>query len=46
LNSKTIGEEMKFKLKHGDIYIMNEKAVGSDGKKRKIPILRHAAKKD
>ena len=30
-------------LNHGDIYIMSDKAVGYDWKKRKIPTLRHAA---
>ena len=30
-------------LNHGDIYIMSEKSVGNDWKRRKIPTLRHAA---
>jgi alkylated DNA repair dioxygenase AlkB len=30
-------------LEHGDIYIMGEKAVGNDWKKKKILTLRHAA---
>ena len=30
-------------LEHGDIYIMSEKAVGNDWKKKKILTLRHAA---
>lgn len=30
-------------LKHGDIYMMSEKAVGSDWKKKNILTLRHAA---
>jgi|SRR5579872_1583069 len=42
-NSKPIGERIKLSINHGDIYIMSEKAVGYDWKKRKIPTLRHAA---
>ena len=30
-------------LEHGDIYVMSEKAVGNDWKKKKILTLRHAA---
>ena len=41
--SKPIGDRLKLSLNHGDIYIMSEKAVGHDWKKRKIPTLRHAA---
>ncbi|VVU95703.1 hypothetical protein CPAV1605_1458 [seawater metagenome] len=40
---KPIGERVKFKLNHGDIYIMSEKAVGTDWKKSSIVTLRHAA---
>jgi len=42
-NSKPIGTRIKLILNHGDMYIMSEKAVGFDWKKRKIPTLRHAA---
>lgn len=42
-NSKPIGKRIKLILNHGDMYIMSEKAVGFDWKKRKIPTLRHAA---
>lgn len=42
-NSKPIGSRVKLILNHGDMYIMSEKAVGFDWKKRKIPTLRHAA---
>ena len=42
-NSKPLGERIKIKLHHGDLYIMNEKATGFDWKKKKIPTLRHAA---
>jgi len=37
------GEIMSLDLNGGDIYIMSEKAVGSDWKKKKIYTLRHAA---
>lgn len=43
LDGKRIGPRIDFDLNHGDIYIMDEKACGNDGRKRKIPILRHAA---
>jgi len=33
----------KINFNHGDIYIMSDKAVGNDWKKRKIHTLRHAA---
>lgn len=41
-NGKPIGERCVVKLNHGDIYIMSDKAVGYDWKKRIIPTLRHA----
>lgn len=41
-----IGDRIKLSLNHGDLYIMSEKAVGFDWKKRKIPTLRHAAGAD
>lgn len=40
---KPIGERTSFTLKHGDIYIMTEKAVGTDWKSSSFPTLRHAA---
>ncbi len=43
LNNQPIGTKYTLNLNHGDIYIMSEKATGNDGKRRKIPILRHAA---
>ena len=46
LNGEAIGDRYKFDLKNGDIYIMSEKAVGNDWKKRKILTLRHAAGAD
>ena len=42
-NSTAIGETCKLLLNDGDIYIMSEKAVGQDWKKKKIITLRHAA---
>jgi len=30
-------------LRGGDIYIMSEKAVGTDWKKKNVPTLRHSA---
>jgi hypothetical protein len=41
--SKSIGPFINFNLEHGDIYIMSEKAVGTDWKSSNIPTLRHAA---
>ena len=43
LNSKPIGENKKFIINSGDIYVMSEKAVGTDWKRKKFPTLRHAA---
>ncbi len=40
---KNIGDRVEVNLNEGDFYIMSEKAVGTDWKKRKIPTLRHAA---
>ena len=42
LNSQPMGERMTIDLQPGDMYVMSEKAVAPDGKKKKIPILRHA----
>jgi|SRR5579872_196455 len=41
--SKPVGRGIRFELRHGDIYIMSEKAVGSDWKNRNMLTLRHAA---
>lgn len=43
LKSNPIGERIKLKLNHGDIYIMSEKATGNDWKKKLKPTLRHGA---
>ncbi|MFS8158895.1 MAG: hypothetical protein ACMG6E_01535, partial [Candidatus Roizmanbacteria bacterium] len=42
-NFKPIGTKFEVMLAHGDVYVMSAKAVGNDGRKQKIPILRHAA---
>lgn len=41
--SKPVGERVEFILESGDMYMMSEKAVGTDWRKRKVPTLRHAA---
>jgi len=41
-NSKPVGERIEVPLNGGDIYLMSEKAVGTDWRKRKIMTLRHA----
>lgn len=43
LNNEKVGEKMIFKIKNGDIYIMSDKAVGYDWKRKTILTLRHAA---
>ena len=43
VNGEAQGEIMSLDLAGGDIYIMSEKAVGSDWKKKKTYTLRHAA---
>jgi len=45
-HSRPVGPEFRIELNAGDVYIMSEKAVGSDFKKRSILALRHAAGKD
>lgn len=45
-NSRAMGRKLELMLNDGDIYIMSEKAVGTDWKKKKIPTLRHAAGAD
>lgn len=44
--SKAIGKKLEILLNHGDMYIMSEKAVGTDWMKKIIPTLRHAAGAD
>ena len=43
LDSSPIGNYIDIKPDAGDIYIMSEKAVGTDWKLRKTATLRHAA---
>ena len=45
-HGRPIGYEGRIELNQGDVYIMSEKAVGSDFKRRSILTLRHAAGKD
>lgn len=42
IENKSIGKRIIIPLNGGDIYIMSEKAVGTDWKKKKILTLRHA----
>jgi alkylated DNA repair dioxygenase AlkB len=42
-NSQAIGQRIDLILNHGDIYVMSEKAVGTDWKKKNLYTLRHAA---
>jgi hypothetical protein len=44
--SEPVGERITIPLDPGDIYVMQEKAVGTDGRKRTIPILRHSTGAD
>lgn len=43
VNSEPIGQKIELILNHGDMYVMSEKAVGTDWKKKSILTLRHAA---
>lgn len=40
---RCVSDIFEFRLNHGDMYFMSEKAVGGDWKKSSIPTLRHAA---
>jgi hypothetical protein len=42
-NSEKISDVYTIELRHGDMYIMSEKAVGTDWHTRKTPTLRHSA---
>ena len=42
-NHKPIGKMLKLNLNHGDMYIMSEKAVGTDWSRSSTFTLRHAA---
>lgn len=39
----SVGPKIDFRLRHGDLYIMSNKAVGTDWKKKTILTLRHGA---
>lgn len=41
--SVAVGQRVELMLNHGDVYIMSEKAAGTDWMKKVIPTLRHAA---
>lgn len=41
--SEPVGKRFVFELEHGDMYVMSEKAVGRDWKKRSQYTLRHGA---
>jgi hypothetical protein len=41
LKSKAVGESLAVPLSPGDVYVMSEKAVGTDWKKRNVLTLRH-----
>ena len=43
IRSEPTGERVEVILNEGDFYVMSEKAVGNDWKKKIIPTLRHAA---
>ncbi|QKF94842.1 2OG-Fe(II) oxygenase [Fadolivirus algeromassiliense] len=40
---KPVGDRIKLNFRHGDVYVMSEKATGNDWKLKNIPTLRHAA---
>lgn len=42
-NSKPLGKTLELLLNDGDIYVMSEKAVGWDWKRKKVLTLRHSA---
>lgn len=41
--SVAVGKALRITLHHGDLYVLSEKAVGTDWKMKVIPTLRHAA---
>lgn len=41
-----VGERVNIVVEHGDMYVMSQKAVGYDWKRKTIPTLRHAAGSD
>jgi hypothetical protein len=43
LKGEPRGRRLEIMLGHGDLYVMSEKTVGTDWKKKLVPTLRHAA---
>lgn len=43
LAGQPIGTNVKIDLQHGDLYVMSSKAVGTDCRRRRIPVVKHAA---
>lgn len=43
IGGSPVGEVAEFTLNHGDLYVMSEKAVGTDWKRKNVYTLRHAA---
>lgn len=43
---QSIGPLIQIEMTHGDLYVMSEKAVGTDWKKKNIPTLRHSTGAD
>lgn len=44
-HNEKIGDEIKIKLNHGDVYVMSQKAVGTDWRCSSIKTIRHACGK-
>ena len=42
-SSRPVGSRVELMLCHGDMYVMSEKAVGADWRRKKVLTLRHAA---
>lgn len=40
---KPVGQRIPLVINHGDLYVMSDKAVGTDWKQKSVPTLRHAA---
>jgi len=41
-HSKPVGERQIINLSHGDVYVMSQKAIGTDWLQKLVPTLRHA----
>lgn len=42
-DSKAVGDPFEFRFEGGDLYMMSEKAVGTDWRCRSVHTLRHSA---